>query len=307
VSRLADAAADYLAVRRALGFKLADHGWLLADFVAFAERAGAPTVTAALALTWATGSAGTQTWRAARLSVVRGFAAYLRTLDPATEVPATGLLRYQRRRAEPYLYSDADIAGLLAAAWTLGPPLRAGTYHTLVGLIAASGLRVGEAIRLDRDHVDLHDGVLAVWLSKFDKSREVPLHPSTTAALQAYAEQRDRICPDPATTGFFVSTRGTRLEVSVVHKTFRTLCRRSGLHDPQAPGRPRLIDLRHSFAVRSLADWYRAGVEVQARMPRLSTYMGHVEPSSTYWYLSTSTELMASAAQRLEASLGELP
>jgi len=245
VSRLRDAVEDYLAIRRALGFKLTAHGWLLADFAGFVEQAGVSTVTTALALAWATSSSGTPSWCAARLSMVRGFAGYLRTLDPATEVPAAGLLSYQRRRATPYLYSDADIAGLLTAALELGPPLRAATYHTLIGLVTVSGMRTGEAIRLDRDDVDLREGALTVRLSKFNNSREVMVHPSTTTALRAYARQRDQLCPSPNTSSFLVSTRGSRLDASVVQKTFRDLCRRAGLDNPQVPNRPRLIDLRH--------------------------------------------------------------
>jgi len=306
MSGLRAAVEDYLATRRALGFKLADHGWLLVDLVAFLDRAGASRLTTELALAWATSARGTQTWYAARLSIARGFARYLSTLDPDTEVPPAGLLSHRYHRAPPYLYSDADLDRLLAAANTLDPPLRAATYRTFIGLLATTGMRVGEATRLDRDDVDTEAGVLTVWRSKFGKSREIPLHSTTVAALGAYARQRDQLHPAP-TAGLFLSTRGRRLDTTVVHKTFRTLCQRAGLADPQRPNRPRLIDLRHTYAVRTLTDWYRAGLDVQARLPRLSTALGHIEPASTYWYLQAAAELMAAAAQRLQSWTGQLP
>jgi integrase/recombinase XerD len=298
---------DYLTMRRALGFKLADHGWLLRDFVRYLERAGATAITTELALRWASGSTGTQTWCAARLSVVRGFARYLHTIDPATEVPPVGLLTYRRHRARPYLYSDADIGRLLRAALDLTPAPRAATYYTMLGLLAVSGMRVGEVLRLDRDDVELSSGLLRVWVSKFGKSREVPVHATTVTMLARYARLRDETYPTPKQPSFFLTTRATRPDITVVHKTFRLLCQRGGLEDPDTPGRPRIHDLRHTLAVRTLLDWYAADVDVQTRLPWLSTYLGHVEPSSTYWYLWAAPELMATAAQRLTTTLGDLP
>jgi integrase/recombinase XerD len=198
-------------------------------------------------LRWATGSAGTQTWSAARLSVVRGFARYLHTLDPATEVPPAGLLTYRRRRARPYLYSDADIGRLLSAALDLTPAPRAATSYTMLGLLAVTGMRVGEVIRLDRDDVDLQGGLLRVWMSKFGKSREVPVHPSTVTMLARYANLRNEAYPRPKHPSFFLTTWATRPDITVVHKTFRLLCRRAGLEDPNTPGRPRIHDLRHTW------------------------------------------------------------
>jgi integrase len=242
MSTIQDAIDDYLVVRRALGFKLADHGWLLRDFARYLHREGATVITAELALRWATSASGSQTWKAARLTVVRGFARYLRTLDPATEVPPTGLLAYRRQHAQPYLYSDADIDRLLAAARKLTPASRAATYQTMLGLLAVSGMRVGEAIRLDRDDVDLQAGLLRVWSSKFGKSREIPLHPSTATMLARYAEHRAQAYPRPRQPSFFLTTWATRPDVTVVHKTFRQLCQRAGLEDPHTPGLPRIHD-----------------------------------------------------------------
>jgi integrase/recombinase XerD len=216
-------------------------------------------------------------------------------------------LIHRKRYAIPYLYSDAEVGRLLTGAAALAPPLRAATYYTLIGLLAVGGMRIGEAVRLDRDTVDLQAGVLTIRLTKFGKSRQLPLHASTTAVLAGYDRQRDELCPKPKAPSFFVSTRGNRLDKSGVERVFRGLRRRAGLDRPQGSPRPRLHDLRHTFAVRTLLDWHRAGVDVHERMLWLSTYMGHVEPSSTYWYLTAAPELLALAAKRLESTLGELP
>jgi integrase/recombinase XerD len=178
-----DAVADYLTIRRALGFKLVEHQRLPRDFATFLEQTGASTITTELAVAWAGRCAGTEGWKAARLSVIRGFAAYMRSLDPQTEIPPTGILIARKHYAVPYLYSDQEIGRLLDEAAALRPPLRAATYYTLLGLLSVSGMRIGEALRLDRDDVDLDTGVLTIHLTKFGKSRQLPLHPTTTAAL----------------------------------------------------------------------------------------------------------------------------
>ncbi len=309
MSRLRQAAADYIAIRRALGFKLERHPRLLAQFAAYLEDAGAATVTTGLALAWATSPAGASPdWHRARLAVARGFAAYLTALDPRTQVPPAGLLPRCAERATPYLLSEDALASLMTAAGTLTPPLRAATYTTLLGLLATAGLRVGEAIRLGRGDVDLAAGLLLVRNSKWDKSRELPLHDSTTSALAAYASTRDRLCPAPRHPGvFFVSTRGTRLVYSDIRRTLLSLARRAGVPAGPPGSRLRPHTLRHSFAVATLLDWYQAGADVDARLPALSAYMGHVSPSSTYWYLSAAPELLAVVAGRLGQALGELP
>lgn len=304
---LRDAVADYLTIRRALGFKLVEHQRLLGDFAGFLEQAGADTITTELALAWAVRCRGTEGWRAARLSVIRGFAGYMRSIDPATEIPPTGILIARKHYAVPYLYSDQEIGRLLAGAAALRPPMRAASHYTLIGLLAVAGMRIGEALRLDRDDVDLDAGVLTIRLTKFNKSRQLPLHPSTTAALARYDHQRDEFCPKPKAPSFFVSTRGNRMDKSAVQKAFRDLCRRAGIERPRGSPQPRLHDLRHGFAVQTLLDWHRLGVDVQARMLWLSTYLGHVEPSDTYRYLTAAPELLALAAARLEATLGDLP
>ncbi len=308
MSDLRHALDDYLAIRRALGFKLERAGLLLGDFVSHMEAKGATTITIDAALAWATlPPNGSSTWWGHRLSVVRTFARHLHAIDPAHQVPPTDLLPGRSHRATPYLYSQADIAALMGAARGLGSPLRAITFETLVGLLAVTGLRIGEALRLDRDDVDLVEGVLVVRLSKFGKSRALPLHASTVEALAAYSRQRDRLCPRPVGPAFFVSLAGTRLLYANAHLAWLDLVRRAGLQPRSANCRPRPHDLRHSFAVATLLGWYRDGADVAARMPMLSTYLGHVHPANTYWYLSAAPELLNLVVVRLESGFGERP
>jgi integrase/recombinase XerD len=246
-------------------------------------------------------------WWGYRLSTVRGFATYLHALDPAHEVPATGLLPQRPRRATPYLYSDADVAALMAAAGSLSTPLRRATMATLIGLLAVTGIRVGEAIALDRADVDLTIGRLLVRHGKFDKTRELWLHPTTLDALKRYQRLRDRAAPATSATAFFVSLAGTRLLYCNVQGTFHRLVARAGLAPRSISCRPRVHDLRHSFAVGAMIDAYTAGQDGQVRLTLLSTWLGHVDPASTYWYLSASPELMTIAGRRLEAHLAGRP
>lgn len=301
MSVLADALRDYLNMRRALGFKLDRTGQSLGQFVAYADQLGAEHVTVELALAWATQPAGADPgWHGARLSAVRGFARYLSAVDPATQVPPADVLPQRAQRRVPYLYSETEIAALLAATKDLRPPLRAATYATLIGLLAVTGMRVGEAIALDRDDVDLRNELIVVHHSKFGKSRQLPLHPTTTRALGDYAATRDRLCRAPHTSAWLVSTRGTRLLYKNVHLVFHRLTQQAGLRPRSPRCQPRPHDLRHGFAVATLLAWYRDGGDVAARIPLLSTYLGHAHPGDTYWYLSAAPELLAQAAQRLE-------
>ena len=306
MSGLRDAVEDYLAMRRALGFKLVAAGHYLPDLVAFVEEDGSGILTVELALAWARRSANAQpVWWSKRLTMVRGFARYLHALDERHEVPPADLLPARWQRPTPYLYAETDIERLLEAARALATPSRAATYATLIGLLAVSGMRVGEAIGLDRDDLDRSLGLLIVRGAKFGKSREVALHPSTLAALRAYDEQRRQCCPRPRTPALFVSTVGTRLLYSEVQRTFGRLVREAGLVSPPGRRGPRLHDLRHTFAVRTLLDWYRSGLDVETRMHALSTYLGHSHPVHTYWYLHAAPELLALAAERLERAMGE--
>jgi integrase len=306
VSGLRGAVGDYLAVRRALGFKLERAEMLLGQFVSYLERHDSEVVTVDHALAWATLPQGSGWWHAMRLSAVRRFAIYLRDLDPRTQVPPPGLISHRRDRATPYLYSDAEIQALMRAATQLSTPAYAATYPMLIGLLAVTGMRFGEAIALDVDDCDAHAGVLTVRNAKFGKSRLLPLHPSTTEALKRYLGWRSQFLRDKqlADTGvLLISTVGTRLDHSRAQRTWRTLRTAAGLTPRSGNCRPRIHDLRHGFAVSTLLDWYRDGQDVPALLPRLSTYLGHADPKDTFWYLSAAPELLALAGNRLDAHL----
>jgi integrase/recombinase XerD len=289
---------DYLRLRRALGFKLVFPGQALPSLISYLEAAGTETVTAELAIAWAGLPRGVLpiTW-AHRLGAARGFARYLKTIDPATEIPPAGVWPSVTPRPQPWIWAEADIRRLLAAARALRPPLRAATCETLFGLLAATGLRLGEAIALDRADTDLDGAVLTIRDAKHGRSRLVPLHSSVASALRDYQDRRSRLCPNPATTRFFVSTAGTALRTSGVDRAFAQLTTALGMRTPAR--RPRIHDLRHTFAVRQLLDWHRRGDDPHARMPVLSAYLGHVSPAGTYWYLTAVPELMELAAARL--------
>jgi integrase/recombinase XerD len=307
--RLRAALADYLRIRRALGYKLTKDERALRGFVEFLEAKGAQRVTIELALDWVTlPEAGASAYLANRLTMVRQFGSYLRTIDPATEVPPGRLLRAGKRRATPYVYSDREIAALIDAAALLRYPLLAATYRTLIGLLAVSGLRVGEAIRLDLDDIDWERGLLVIRASKFGKTRLVPLHPTAMDALEDYLQRRGGLypCPVPSAPAVFISAAGTRLIYNSVNFTFLKLARHAGLRPRSPTCRPRGHDLRHTFAVRSVLDGYHGGGDVQPRLSVLSTYLGHVNPSSTYWYLSAAPELLQLAGERLQRHLNQL-
>lgn len=302
---LAKDLADYLALRRALGYRLARPEKLLTQLLEYLHDAGLEHVTVGAALDWAQlpVSRDGSNWSAYRLSVVRGFATYLHGLDPAHEVPATDLLPQRPQRAVPYLYSQSDIAALIAATRSLRTPLRQATFATLVGLLAVTGMRIGEAIALDRGDVDLEHGLLLIRHGKFDKARELALHSSTVTALGEYQRLRNQKAPAIGTSAFFVSIAGTRLLYCNVHHAFHRMVALAGLEPKSAQCRPRIHDLRHTFAVETMIQAYAAGEDGQKQLTLLSTWLGHVHPGSTYWYLSASPELMALAGKRLEAHL----
>lgn len=301
---LRGSAQEYLSLRRAVGFKLARAEGLLAGFVAFAEAEGATSVTTDLALRWATlpidASPG---WWSSRLSVVRCFARHLSAIDPSTEVPPLDALTRSSiaaRRAEPYLYSPTEIDALMDAAGSARFALTAATCRTVIGLLAVSGMRISEALGLENEDVAWDRAVLVIRQSKFGRSREVPLHDSTIGALHEYAAVRDERFPVARSQSFFVSWSGGQLSYGAMRSHFSRLVAVAGMVPRSPRCRPRLHDLRHSFASTTLEEWYQAGVDVQARLPLLSTYLGHVDPASTYWYLSAKPQLLISAAERLE-------
>ena len=299
---------DYVALRRSLGYVMKEGDFLLPSFVAYLEDRNARHITTELALAWAISPSGVlPITRQQRLGVVRGFAKYLKTLDDTTEVPPTDLLPASYSRVTPYLYSDEEIERLMAAARSLSPELRGLTYATLIGLLAVSGMRIGEAIRLDRDDVDYRTSLLVVRNSKNEKAREVPLHATTLEALSTYAKIRDRHYAQPSCESFFVSTIGTRLYPACVDKTHRALVALADLNGRGSRCRPRIHDLRHSFAVKTLIGWYRDGRDVDACMPLLSKVLGHASPASTYWYLQAAPELLALVARQVEPVFGEMP
>jgi integrase/recombinase XerD len=304
MSALEQSLADYLRLRRSLGHELAEASWLLPGFVAYLDARGARTVTIDAALEWVTQAqtgSGTSVGPR-RMTAVRGFARYLAGIDADTEVPPVRLMPHRQRWRLPFIYSPTDIDTVIEQARSsIISPLRAATYATLIGLLAASGMRIGEAIKLDRGDVDWGQGVLLIRESKFGKSRLVPLHASSMAALHNYAGLRDHLQPQPTDSSFFVSLTGKRLLYAVVSQTFRQLVDDAGV-GADAPRPPRLHDLRHSFAVATLLDWYRTGEDVAAKIPSLSTYLGHREPSSTYWYLSAAPELLSLAAARQDTA-----
>jgi integrase/recombinase XerD len=305
MSTLAQRAEEYLVIRRALGYKLSGYDAILRDFTGWLQAAGAQFVTAELALAWAQSRPTSSPIRVRqRLTMVRLFTEYLSGLDPRTEVPAADVVPVRYHRLAPYIYSRAEISELMAAARSLAPPLRAATYETLIGLLACSGLRFGEAAGLDRSDLNVSEGSLLVRFAKNGRSRQVPLQATTVAALSSYATRRDRFCPHPHVPNFFLSTRGGPLAQSSVQALFTTLRQMTGLDQRGHGRRPRLHDLRHTFVVRTMLAWYRDGVDVQARLPLLSTYLGHVDPKATYWYQQAVPELFSLVAGQLEPGTG---
>ena len=310
MSPIGKAVEEYLAVRRALGFTLRLPAGLLRNFSAYLEQEHASHVTTELAVRWAQQPTAAQPahW-ARRLGVVRRFAQYLSASDPRTEIPPAGLLPFRYRRTQPYLYSGAEVRRLLRASRRLPSKtgLRAATYATLIGLLAVTGLRISEALGLEDRDVDLAAGVLTIRRTKFGKSRLVPLHPSTTRALQRYMRVRDRIHPRRTTDRFFLGEGGCRLTEWTVRWTFNRLSHATGLRGPTDRRGPRLHDFRHRLAVTTLVSWYRRGVDVERRLPVLATYLGHGHVTDTYWYLTAVPELLRLAADRLERRGGSQP
>lgn len=310
MSELYTALQEYLTIRRQLGFKLRDEGTLLLKFVLFIEEEEASFITRDLALRWAMQPEDVlPAWWARRLSMVRSFAQYRRAADPRTEVPPQGLLPHRYRRKAPYIYSDEEIKQLTEAAKELPSEdgLRSHTYSTLFGLLAVTGMRMKEVISLQCKDVDLTQGILTIVQTKFGKSRLLPLHPTTQHALQQYECRRNQICQNPRHPNFFLSDSGRRLTDSTVRYTFIKIAQQIGLRGPRDNHGPRVHDYRHAFAVRTLLNWYRNGVDVEREIPKLATYLGHTHVNNTYWYLSAIAELMHLAMKRIENLEGGLP
>lgn len=288
---------EYLRLRRALGFKLEYPGRALAQFVVYLEARGATRITTELAIAWAGLAANAlPVHRAHRLGAVRGFARYLATIDPATEVPPTGVWSATTPRRTPFAFSDDDLTRLLAGASTL-PGLRGASVEALFGLLASTGMRVGEALALERADVNLTQGVITIREAKFGRSRIVPLHETAASALAAYARVREEACARPSSDRFFLASPSRPLHYRAALTAFIEVTAALGLRS--GPVIPRIHDLRHHFAISNLLRWQREGLRPENRMAVLSTYLGHVSPSGTYWYLSATPELMGLVAARL--------
>ena len=298
---------NYLELRHRLGFKMCNATFELRKFVRFAQKARVSFVTTKLALEWATQPTGCQPSQYGnRLGMVRRFAQYLSAVEPRTEVPPAGLLPDRYYRKSPYMYSDQQVVHLIEAAQQIPSPkgLRAATYSTLFGLLAVTGMRLGEVIGLDRQDVDLSQGLLKVRQTKFNKSRWVPLHITTRDKLQQYRQLRDQIWPHPHSPSFLLSERGPRLTGWIVRRWFIFLSHRIGLRQPTDHCGPRIHDLRHRFVIQTLRNWYRTHRDVEVHLPELATYIGHGHVSDTYWYISATPELLRLATERLERKEG---
>jgi integrase len=303
MTKLQDGVEQYLALRRGLGFKLKRNGRFVREFAAAMGKGGETRITTRYAIEWATNpqQLHPSEW-AARLSSIRAFARYWITIDTSTEIPPDGLLPFRPARANPYLYTDEEIRQLLDAAKSMSAqfPLHRNTYHCLLGLLAVSGMRISEVLNLELRDIDWIEALLTIRSTKFGKSRLVPLHPTATMVLSDYVSLRNRIFSDCPTAAFFPSKTGARLDEGQVRRVFYRLSRQVGIRRALAGRGPRLHDFRHRFAVETLLRWYRSGDDVTRRLPTLSTYLGHAHVTDTYWYLTNTPELMASAGERLE-------
>jgi integrase/recombinase XerD len=305
---MGQAAADYLALRRALGTRLQQPGQLLRDFAAGLDARRITRLTVAEALAWAAAPAGTSPyWHGWRLGVLRGWSRYLHSLDPVHEVIPDDLIPGTYPRRTPFVFTGAEIAALMEAAARLRYALTAATFHTLLGLLATTGIRPGEAFGLDRDSVGLEAGVLTVVSTKTSQVRRLGMHDTTITALTGYARRRDLLCPHPAQPYFLLSVRGTRLNATIADRTFRGLARAAGVTARPDGTRPLLRSFRHTFAVTTILSWYRDGTDVDAAMPALSAWLGHSNPRDTYWYISATPELLALAVEKMTSTASQSP
>ena len=302
----------YLAERARLGFDVRKSASGLRDFAYHVQLAGhRGPLTVEIMADWARhdqyGSADPQTW-ARRLKSLRTFTRWLRQFQPRTEIPDDAIFGRLPGRLAPHIYSEREIADLLAAARCLGlaPDLRGILFETLFGLIASTGLRISEALALRNADVDLRGGMLIIGRTKFAKSRQVPLHPSTVHALRRYRRLRDRTGESiEADAPFFIGTgrrqQGLPLSVAQVHRVFAQLRSQLGWRNRGLHHAPRIHDLRHTFVVRRILRWVAEGVDVDQAMLSLLTYVGHAMVTNTYWYLSAVPELMALAGARFQS------
>jgi len=297
---------EYLSLRRSLGFQLIDAEYVLRWFLAFMQREHAVHIKTEAVLRWIHASQILPATKSSRFTVVRKFAQYAHAMDADHEVPAAGLMTHRTERANPHIYSDSQTLQLLGACLALPPGngLRHHTYYTILGLLTVTGMRISEATSLSRDDVALGTGIITIRESKFKKTRSIPVHTSTIKVLADYVHRRNEIYPNSKCLAFFLSDPGTALTSAVLRCMFRRISHHIGFRKPNQRHGPRIHDLRHTFAVKTVMRWYREGADVEQCLPLLSTYLGHAKPSDTYWYLSSVPELVGLAATRLEAYQG---
>jgi integrase/recombinase XerD len=295
---------EYLRLRHQLGFKVRVQELLLRQFVRFAAQQNATLISTSLVLRWISKSASMP---AERLSAVRQFAQYVSCLDSRTEIPRRGLLPHHFRRPTPYIYRDEEVHRLVQTAGHVQSPkgLKGATLSTLFGLLAVTGMRVGEAIGLDRSDVDFNQSLIIVHRAKGNTSRLVPLHPSTRGELESYAQLRDQICSRPSSLSFFISEEGHRLLYCTINYWFLRICRQIGLRGANDRPVPRLHELRHRFAIKTMLAWYSSNANVEIHLPELATYLGHIHVRDTYWYLSAVPELLQLVTKRLQRIQGD--
>lgn len=298
---------DYLELRRALGFRLKKDADLLSDFSLFLRERGEHRITTSRAMEFAKLSCQASTeWQARRLMAIRNFARYWQAVDSSTEIPPHGVFKRLKQRAKPHIYTDDQIAGLVSAALAVhcGQGIAELSYATIIGLLAVTGLRIGELMGLKSQDIDLTAGRLTIHSSKRCNSRIIPIHDSTIERLQAYAERRFQLFPDSKEEAFFVNKVGKQLTHPVFWRAFIRTSMECGIRSSWQGNGPRIHDFRHTFAVNTLLGWHRSGANIEQQLPVLSAYLGHSCPSHTYWYLSMIPELREIVAERLEARLG---
>jgi len=289
----------YLTLRRTLGYSLVKQAAVLRKLVSYveAEQNEGP-LSSQTVLAFVFSRAATANSRATCYGVVRRFSEYLAIFDPRTGTLDPKAFPRNRAIPPPRLLTDDELVRLMAACRAVSPdyPERARFLTPIVGLLASTGMRSGEALRLDRGDADLAEGVLHIRRTKFRKDRLVPVHPTTLAVLRDYARHRDATHPVQDTPAFFVSSRGTRVSPAGLYSAFRAACCLAGLEQRGRLLRPH--DLRHRFAVTRLAIWHQERADVRAMLPLLATYLGHGLYTDTAYYITADADLLAMAAER---------
>jgi integrase/recombinase XerD len=294
---------DYLKLRWRLGFKSYNTSSILNYFVEFLKSKKAKHISNELSLCFATINPNYKmTTCEFRLSVIRQFALYLSTIDPNTEVPPHNLLPSVRKHRLPYIYSDQEIIDLMQCLDDgTRNALDQYTFQTLFGLLAVTGMRAGEAFRLEQADVDTVNRIITIRQSKFGKSRYIPIHKTTAEALKRYFEYKDKVLPNPKSSQFFINHHGFSIAKSTIRNIFHRRLKKVGIKNKVGHATPRIADLRHSFSIKTLLNWYRNGVKnIDHCIPLLSTYLGHVNPTNTYWYITETPELLNFAIKRLK-------